>query len=294
MIKKSIVTIGTFDGVHKGHRFLINETLALAKKNNLRSIVISLEKPVKKVSGLLTTCDEKIDEIKTLGVDEIIIISVPSEILNYSSDKFFDDFLIDKLNISEIVCGCDFTLGKDRKGDVNWLKRKARDSNVKVNVVGYLKSSFKQVSSSYIRSLLLKGDVENAEKLLGRSYSFSGIPFKDRGIGKKLGFPTINLKVVGDKLLPNGVYISLISQKNCVYPSITNIGSRLTFNIGDRIIPETHILNFESVWEKTLTRVTLIKKIRNDKKFKNSEELKVKIKRDVIKALRFFKLGRLS
>jgi riboflavin kinase/FMN adenylyltransferase len=291
MNKKSVVTIGTFDGVHKGHRLLIDKTLSLAEKNKLKSIVISLEKPVKKVKGLLTTCNEKLEEIKALGVDEVVVINVPSEILTYTPDKFFDEFLLDGLNISEIVCGPDFAFGKDRKGNIDWLKKKAKNKNVKVNIVKYLNSS-KQISSSYIRTLLEKGDVKNATKLLGRPYSFSGIPFRDKGLGKKLGFPTVNLKVNSDKLIPKGVYISLITQKDRIYPSVTSIGTRLTFNRGGKIIPETHILNFDGIWKKALTKVILLKKIRNEKKFKNIQALKAQILKDIAKSSRFFRFGK--
>lgn len=292
MNKKSIVTIGTFDGVHKGHSLLIGKTVSLAGKSKLKSIVISLEKPVKKVKGLLTTCDEKLEEIKALGVDEIILINVPSEILTYTADKFFDEFLLNELNISEIVCGSDFAFGKDRKGDTGWLKKKAKNNNVKVSIVKYLKNSSKQISSSYIRTLLEKGDLKNAAKLLGRPYSFSGIPFKDKGFGKKLGFPTVNLKVNSDKLIPKGVYISIITQKDKIYPSVTSIGSRLTFNRGGKIVPETHILNFDGIWKKTLTKVILLKKIRDEKKFKNVQALKVQISKDIAKSSKFFKFGK--
>jgi riboflavin kinase/FMN adenylyltransferase len=292
MNKKSIVTIGTFDGVHKGHSLLIGKTVSLAGKSKLKSIVISLEKPVKKVKGLLTTCDEKLEEIKALGVDEIILINMPSEILTYTADKFFDDFLLNELNISEIVCGSDFAFGKDRKGDTDWLKKKAKNNNVKVSIVKYLKNSSKQISSSYIRTLLEKGDLKNAAKLLGRPYSFSGIPFKDKGFGKKLGFPTVNLKVNSDKLIPKGVYISIITQKDKIYPSVTSIGSRLTFNMGGKIVPETYILNFDGIWKKTLTKVILLKKIRDEKKFKNVQALKVQISKDIAKSSKFFKFGK--
>jgi riboflavin kinase/FMN adenylyltransferase len=292
MNKKSVVTIGTFDGVHKGHRFLIDKTVSLAGKNKLKSIVISIEKPVKKVKGLLTTCDEKLEEIKALGVDEIVLINVPSEILTYTADKFFDEILVDDLNTSEIVCGSNFAFGKDRKGDTDWLKKKAKNNNVKVNIVRYLKNSSKQISSSYIRTLLENGDLKNATKLLGRPYSFSGIPFKDKGFGKKLGFPTVNLKVNSDKLIPKGVYISIITQKDRIYPSVTSIGSRLTFNRGGKIVPETHILNFDGMWEKTLTKIILLKKIRDEKKFKNAQALKEQISKDIAKSSKFFKFDK--
>jgi riboflavin kinase/FMN adenylyltransferase len=235
MTKKSVVAIGTFDGMHKGHRLLISKTLSSAKKNNLRSVIIVLEKPVKKVRGLLTTYEEKIEEIKFLGADEIFAIGVPSEILSCGPEEFVDEFLHKMLNVSEIVCGIDFAFGKDRKGSIEWLKKKAKEKNMKMDIIEPLKNTSRKISSSYIRVLIEKGDVKNAARLLGRNYSFMGIPFKEKGEGKKLGFPTVNLRVSSDKLLPKGVYISLMSQGERMHPSLTNIGIRSTFDRGGEL-----------------------------------------------------------
>ncbi|GMO64925.1 MAG: bifunctional riboflavin kinase/FAD synthetase [Endomicrobiia bacterium] len=289
MNRKSVIAIGTFDGVHEGHRFLINKTLSIAKKNNLKSVIVTLERPLKKVIGLLTTCEEKVEEIKFYGVDEVFIVRVPSEILSYSPDKFFDDFLFKTLKISEIVCGSDFAFGENRKGNIEWLRKKTEGSNIRINIVEPLKYNSRPISSSYIRLLVEKGDIKNATKLLGRNYRFDGIPFRDKGIGKKLGFPTVNLCVNNDKLLPQGVYISLVSQGKVQYHAITNIGMRSTFNLEGGIIPETHIFYFKGTWKKLKTKITLLEKIRDEKKFLSIEALKTQISKDVSVALQFFK-----
>ncbi|MCL2485593.1 MAG: riboflavin biosynthesis protein RibF [Endomicrobia bacterium] len=305
MNKKSVITIGTFDGIHKGHRLLIERTLSDAKKDNLKSVAIVLERPFRNVSGLLSLYDEKIEELSLCGVDEIIIIPVPSDILSVEPDEFFDGFLVEILNAKKIVCGQDFAFGKNRKGNTDWLKNKAKTHGIKIDVIKPLKISSKQVSSSYIRMLIEKGDIKNVNKFLGRNYSFNGMPFKDRGIGKKLGFPTVNLKVDKSKLIPKGIFVSLISQGGKIYPSVTSIGTRPTFENGygqgdggidhslvntpvPLTIPETHILDFNGNWKKSKTKVTLIKKIRNEKKFKTAEELKKQISKDVSKAKKYF------
>jgi riboflavin kinase/FMN adenylyltransferase len=288
MTTKSVITIGTFDGLHKGHRLLINKTISAAKKNNFKSVIIVLKKPIRKVSGLLTTLEEKLDEIKTFGLDEVFVIDVPSEALGLSPEEFFDDFLRDRLNVSEIICGPNFAFGKNRQGDIKWLERKAKNSNVKISIVSPLKELSKKISSSHIRTLIKKGDVKNAKRLLGRNYSFEGMPFKEKGIGKKLKFPTVNLQVDADKLLPKGVFLSLMLQGKRMYPSITNIGARVTFNRGSNIVPETHILDFKGVWKKLQTKVIILKKVRSEKKFANAEDLKAQISKDVLVAARFF------
>ncbi|MCA6071375.1 MAG: riboflavin biosynthesis protein RibF [Endomicrobium sp.] len=288
MTTKSIITIGTFDGLHKGHRFLISKTLFGAKKNNFKSIVIVLEKPVRKVNGLLTTFEEKLEAIKSLGMDEIFVIEVPSEVLLCTPDEFFDEFLRDTLNVSEIICGSTFAFGKNREGDISWLERKAKNSNVKVNIIKPLKHASKKISSSQIRMLIEKGDLKKAEKLLGGKYYFTGMPFKENGMGKQLGCPTVNLQVDSGKLLPKGVFLSLVSQGERIYPSITNIGARVTFNRGNSIIPETHILDFQGVWKKSKTKVALLKKIRNEKNFATVELLKAQVFKDILMASKFF------
>jgi riboflavin kinase/FMN adenylyltransferase len=288
--KKSCVTIGTFDGVHKGHAALIDKTAENARLSGCTSIAVVLEKPVRSVNGIISTYEEKIELIKRRGIDEIFVIEVPSAVLSLNAGDFFDSFLIGVLNAGEIVCGKDFAFGKDRKGDVVWLKNKAKTNGVKITVAKPFKIASRIVSSSRIRDLIKKGDVKNANLLLGRNYSFCGAPFCDRGEGTKLGFPTVNLKVDSAKLLPCGVYVSVISRGKNLFPALTSIGTRPTFNAGSKVVPETHILDFSGKWGKTKSCVSLLKKIRDEKKFDSVESLKEEIKKDVKKAADFFGL----
>ncbi|MDR0401462.1 MAG: riboflavin biosynthesis protein RibF [Endomicrobium sp.] len=286
--KKSVVAIGTFDGVHKGHELVINKTLFIADNKNMKSTIVMIEKPIKKVSGVLMTYEEKIEKIKSYGVDEIFMVIVPSVVLSYDSDKFFDDFLIKIIRASEIVCGFDFAFGKGRCGDIKWLDKKRND--IKINTIKPLKHKSVVISSSYIRLLIKNGDMRSVKEMLGRNYSFNGVPFKDKGIGKKLGFPTVNLFVNCEKLLPRGVYISYISKcdNKIQYNAITNIGLRSTFGIDKKPVSETYILGFSGVWSDTNTKVTLLKKIRDEKKFLNVDMLIKQILNDALVASKFF------
>jgi riboflavin kinase/FMN adenylyltransferase len=290
MQKQSVITIGSFDGLHLGHKALIKTVLQSAKKSGLKSAVIVLEKPVRAVKGLLSLYDEKIEKLERCGLDVIAVLKVPSKILSVSPDKFFDEFLIKRLKIKELVCGQDFAFGKNRQGNLSWLKEKTKNCRVKLKVVKPLKINGVKASSSKIRALLAKGYVEKANKLLGRPYSFSGMPFRDRGIGKKLGFPTVNLKVSKDKILPLGIFSSVILKGQNVYPAVTNIGNRPTFKTENNVVAETHILNFKGKWGNSKTKVRLLKKIRNEKKFKSVKELKEQIAKDIKKAEDFFSL----
>ncbi|AKL98169.1 bifunctional riboflavin kinase/FAD synthetase [Endomicrobium proavitum] len=286
--KNSAVTIGTFDGVHKGHKLLIEKTLLAAKKNNYKSVVVALEKPVRRVSGVLSLGKEKIAELSKFPVDEIVVLKVPSEILLSEPEDFFNNFLIKFLNAKIILCGQDFAFGKNRKGSAAWLKKQP---NIKLEIINPLKISGKQISSSKIRALLERGDITGANKMLGRNYYFSGMPFKDRGLGAKLGFPTVNLKIDADKLLPKGVFVSLIEQNGKFFAAVTNIGLRPTFGKTDALICETHILNFSGIWKKSKTTVYLLKKLRSEKKFKNIAELKAQIAEDTLKAKKYFQIA---
>ncbi|MDR2191936.1 MAG: bifunctional riboflavin kinase/FAD synthetase [Endomicrobium sp.] len=283
-----VITIGSFDGLHVGHLLLIKTVLQRAKARGLKSAAIVLEKPVRAVKGLLSLYDEKIEKLERCGLDIIAAIGVPSEILSVSPDEFFDEFLVKQLKIKELVCGCDFAFGKNRQGDIAWLKKKTKNAGIKLTIVKPLKISGTKVSSSKIRALLTAGGLEKANKLLGRPYSFNGTPFRDRGIGEKIGFPTVNLKVSKDKILPLGVFASVISKGQKIYPAITNIGTRPTFKAGNAIVPETHILNFKGKWGKSKTKVRLLKKIRAEKKFQSVEELKKQISKDIKKAKKIF------
>jgi riboflavin kinase/FMN adenylyltransferase len=288
MKKQSVITIGAFDGLHLGHKLLIETVLQSAKKDGLKSVIVVLEKPFRLVKGLLSLYGEKIEKLKRCGVDAIAILRVPSKILSMTPDEFFDEFLIKQLKIKELVCGRDFAFGKNREGGICWLKEKTKKACVKLKVVNPLKIDGDTVSSSRIREALLKADVETAGKLLGRPYSFSGMPFRERGLGTKLGFPTVNLKVLKDKILPLGVFASVILKGREIYPAVTSIGTRPTFKIGNNVVPETHILKFKGRWGKSKTKVRLLKKIRAEKKFASAKELKEQIAKDVKKAEKFF------
>jgi riboflavin kinase/FMN adenylyltransferase len=287
-IKPSIITIGTFDGLHKGHQLLIKKTCDRAKENNFKSVVIIIQKPLKSLTQFLSLSDEKLELIKQFCPDEIIIISNPSKIFSLSPLQFLQNFLIKQLNAKEIICGKDFAFGKDRKGDVAWLKKNAPTLGIKTTVVGAFAVNNKTVSSTAIRDLIKKNNILKANDLLGRKYSFSGIPFKDNGLGKKIGFPTINLKIDKQKLLPAGVFISLAQSKDRLYPAITNIGFRPTVNTVLSPIVEVHLLNFSGIWKKTKTTVSLIKRLRSEKKFSSLDELRLQLEKDKKKAKGFF------
>ena len=189
--KSSVVTIGKFDGVHKGHQKLIKYTVNMAKKYNLLSVVMMIRK--KNVS--IYNMEENISFIKALGVNYIIVIDFLPEFYTMEAKEFFNR-LIEYYKMKRIVIGEDFAFGKDRVGDIDFLKRYALEKGVNVNIVNFLNHCGDKVSSSKIRDCLSSGEVDNVSKMLGRNYSMSGIIIHGNALGRKIGYPTANLRLV--------------------------------------------------------------------------------------------------
>ncbi|MBO7432056.1 MAG: bifunctional riboflavin kinase/FAD synthetase [Elusimicrobia bacterium] len=282
-MKKSVITIGTFDGVHKGHQAILNKVVEISKKENLKSIVLSFENPVKQVSGLITTTKEKLDILSYFGTDEILLLPVNKQILSLTADKFFEDILVRKLNVSYIVVGYDCTFGKDRQGNIKWLKQKIKNTNIKLTVINPVKVKNKIVSSSKVRDLITKGNIKDTNKMLNRLFSFTGKHVAGNKIGRTLGFPTINIKVDDTKLLPKGVFACMVSdKKNNMYCGVLNIGIRPTVDLKEhKLSVEIHLLNFSGVWKEKNPVIYIYDFIRKEKKFKNIELLKQAIKKDI-------------
>ncbi len=291
-MKKSVITIGTFDGVHKGHQVILNKVVEISKENNLKSIVLSFESPVKQVSGLITTTKEKLDVLSSFIVDEILLLPVNKQILSLTADKFFEDILVKNLNAKHIVVGYDCTFGKDRQGNIKWLKQKIKGTDIKLTVIKPVKINKKVVSSSKIRELLQKNDIVSVNKMLDRTFGFIGTHVSGNRIGRRLGFPTINLKVADDKLLPRGVFACSVTDKNFnTYYGVLNIGIRPTVKIKEHNLSvEVHLLNFSDVWKRKQVGVYINKFIRAEQKFKNIEMLKRTIRKDVLVARKFFQI----
>ncbi|MCX5778333.1 MAG: riboflavin biosynthesis protein RibF [Elusimicrobia bacterium] len=283
------VAIGTFDGLHRGHRSLLQSLQVIARRRHLRSVVVALERPVRAVPGVLATVEEKQELLTQFSLDEVIIVPVDDALIKQSAITFLNDFLSETLHARHIVVGRNFSFGHARHGTVDWLRDNGKDLGIQLSVVAPVCYHRAVISSSRIRTLLLRGQVSYANKLLGRLYSFEGMPERGRGVGRTLGFPTINLATAPGKIIPRGVYLCCASQGGLWLPGVINIGTRPTFNIAETIVPELHLLDFSGVWEDKPTRVYLMKHIRNEIRFKNKAELMNQLAADVLAARHFFR-----
>lgn len=292
ILKKSVITIGTFDGVHIAHQAILNKLVEISKKENLKSIVISFEIPVKQVSGLLTTTKEKLEVLSSFNIDEIILLPTNKKVTSITADSFFESVLVKQLKVKHIVVGYDCVFGKDRTGNIDWLKKKVKKYNVKLTVIKPIKINNQVVSSSKIRDLIQKNKITTANKMLGKYFEFSGKHVSGNQIGRTLGFPTINIKVDNSKILPKGVFAcSVVDKKSNLYYGVLNIGTRPTVDIKEHNLSiEIHLLNFSGVWKAKTPKIYIQKFIRNEQKFKNIEVLKQTIQKDVILAKKFFKI----
>ena len=282
-MKNSVITIGTFDGVHKGHQAILNKVVDIAKKNNLKSIVLSFENPVKQVSGLITTAEEKVNLLASFHVDEILLLPVTKKMLSTTAEDFFETVLVKQLKAKHIVVGYDCTFGKNRKGNVAWLKKNVKKYGIKLTVINPVKVKNKIVSSSKIRDCITGKNIKDANKMLNRLFSFTGKHINGNKIGRTLGFPTINIKVDDAKLLPKGVFTCLVrDKKNNMYCGVLNIGIRPTIDLKKHNLSvEIHLLNFHGVWREKNPVIYIYDFIRKEKKFKNIELLKKSIQKDI-------------
>ncbi len=282
MKKKSILTIGFFDGIHIGHRKLIEEVIFESKEKNLKSVLLTFDSPPQTVPGLLTTLGEKLEILSNFSLDEIEVIKFDKDFANTLPEDFFNNILINRFNVHKIIVGYDFAFGKDRSGNISLLKYLCRNNKVEVKIIKPVKISNKIVSSSVIREFLIEGNIEKVNEMLGRFHSLEGKITTGRRLGTKIGFPTANLKIAKDKLLPGGIFSGFVWLDKLLYKAVANIGFCPTiYSKKTKLKTEVHLIDFSgNIYGKNI-KFFFLKKIRNEKKFKNINELKNQIERDV-------------
>jgi riboflavin kinase/FMN adenylyltransferase len=293
----TIITVGSFDGVHVGHVKILSTLVNNAKAKNCRSIVLTFEPHPRKVISqnyslkLLTSLEEKKELIYKHGVDELLILPFTHEFSQMSSDDFFKNIIIDKIGIKEIILGYDHHFGKGRDGDESKVRQLGSLYNFEVTLVPEVKYDDLTVSSSVIRRELQHGKIKSAACYLNRFYSITGRVIEGDKRGRLLGFPTANIQISDDdKMVPaNGVYAVKVFTGNEEYSGVMNIGNRPTFQDSESIILEVHIFDFsENIYDKEI-KVEFVDRIRDEQKFNSKEELIEQINRDKAVALQILK-----
>ena len=276
----AVITIGIFDGVHKGHQAILKKAIKEAKIARLKSVVITFDPhPVKILSPgakipFLMSLEHRIRLIKKMGADDCLVMRFTKEFSKLSPKDFIKRVLINKLNLKALVTGGNFLFGFKEKGDIGMLKRLSRAYGFKFYSVAPLKIGGDFISSTMIRRLIEKGDLKSASKMLGRPVTILGTVVKGKRLGRKIGFPTANIDPHHESIPPSGVYSVNVALDKKFYRGILNISGR-------KII-EVHIFNFKKDIYGRDIEVIFKQKIRDEKKFNSLEGLKKQIQLDIL------------
>ncbi len=284
--KNCFVSVGVFDGVHLGHRKLLKQLIINARRNKTLSLVITFDKLpqnviLKKKEKLITSLNEKIKLLREIGVDGVLVLPFTKGFSRLSASEFINKY-IKCLSPKGVVVGKDFRFGRDGKNFNVLLKRTQLKFNCKVINIAHFTINKKKISSTKIRKLILKGAIENANSILGAPFTITGKVIKAKGIGKRLLFPTANIKVAKEKILPKGVFIVKVKIKDRLYFGIANIGRTPTITpLRKRKTPEVFIFNFTKKIYNQNIKVFLLKRIRSERKFDSLIKLKKAIQNDI-------------
>ncbi|ACY40105.1 bifunctional riboflavin kinase/FAD synthetase [Blattabacterium sp. (Blattella germanica) str. Bge] len=290
-----ILTIGIFDGVHMGHKKII-QNLILSAEKKYCPVLITFHPHPKEILNpgkkffYLNTISERIYNLKKIGIEHLIVHPFSINFSKLSTKKFLNKILHSQFRIKQIITGHDSHIGKNRDGSYEELKKLSHIYGFKLYQVEAYKLNKRIVSSTDIRKSLLLGNIQWANQALGYLYTLSGNVIKGKGIGKTIQFPTANLQIDSKKLIPkNGVYAVKINYLDNIYQGMLNIGFNPTIDQqNQKINVEVHIFNFfENIYGKKI-EISIIHMIREEKKFNTLQELKKQIEKDEINIKKFF------
>jgi len=283
----TVLTIGNYDGVHIGHQKILSMVLQKAQEIKGTSMVMTFDPhPVKVLAPerdikLLTTSEEKAKLIKAMGIDVLLFINFNKEFANMLPDDFINTVLVEKFQVREIIVGTNYAFGRHKKGTIELLRRRGEKYGFEVKAVRQVMVHGNVVSSSAIRSLLLKGAVYEASKYLGRAYSIEGSVIKGKGRGQNLlNIPTANITTPVEIAPKEGVYAVKVGLKGKIYDGVANIGKNPTFG-NQEVSYEVHLFNFSGNLLGQNLRVCFIDRIRGERTFPDIASLEKQIKQDM-------------
>ena len=288
-LKNAVVTIGTFDGVHQGHRQILNQLKEEARKINGETVIVTFHPHPRKVLKsdkpgiqLINTIEEKTELLSKEGIDHLVVVPFTQEFSTLTAKQYVEDFLVKKFHPHTVIIGYDHHFGQGREGNYRLLEEYEKNGAFKLKEIPEHILNASGVSSTRIRAAILNGKIEEANELLGYTFFFEGLVVEGDKLGRKLGYPTANLKIEEEeKLVPgNGVYaVEVQSQESGVLKGMMNIGVRPTLGGTKRVI-EVNIFDFnQDIYGKRL-RVYVKKRLRDEKKFNGLEELKQQLAKD--------------
>lgn len=276
---KIVLLLGFFDCLHEGHIKLIEEAKITQDIKHCKIALFTFENCDFSKDGEILLFDERIKKAKGLGIDEVIVANFDDKFKTTSPEDFFH-CLISSLNLEGIVCGFDYTFGKNAEGNPELLKKLCSKNNIGLNVVPKTESNGVKISTTLIKSLLSEGKIKKANALLGEEYSLSGKVVHGREVGRTIGFPTLNINVPKGKFrIKSGVYKTHAIIDGIKYEAITNYGARPTFGLNE-VLTETYLKGFDgNLYDKVIT-IVFDDYIRDIAKFYDIEELKKQLEKD--------------
>ncbi len=293
--EKTAITLGKFDGIHRGHQMLLKKIIS-QKANGLKSVMFTFSSHPQnllqhKKTELIYTLEEKRILLEKWGLDVLISYPFNKEVAAMRAYDFVKDVLVGQLDGKMIVVGQNFRFGHKREGDTDLLEKLSKEFDFELVIVDKIEYDGKRVSSSSIKELIAKGDLEYANHLLGNPYTIVGNVLHGRKIGRTIGFPTVNLITDEIKLLPlNGVYVSNTMINDKTYKGVTSIGQNPTVGLTKEKRIETYLFDFEGDLYDESIRVQILSRIRPEVKFENIDSLKEEIEKDIIKGKAYFNL----
>lgn len=284
----SVVTVGTFDGVHLAHAEIIREVVSRAKMREGRSVVVTFDPHPKQVVGpppgpveLLSTIGERVELIGMLGVDILLVLEFTYAFSRISPEDFYRTYIIDGTGVDEVIVGYDHMFGRDRTAGIDELLKMGKASGFSVFAVHPFTVEGETVSSTRIRQALAAGDVDRAAKFLGRPYSFSGTVVRGDGRGTTIGFPTANIRPQASKIVPaHGVYAVGVRVGNEQRYGMMNIGFRPTVSTVPAETREVHLFDFDRDIYGEQVAVSFLRRLRDEKKFDSLSDLVEQLGRD--------------
>lgn len=293
--KGCVLSIGNFDGVHTGHKKVIEKLALKGKAMNLPAMVMFFEpQPLEfflceNAPSRIMRLREKIIQFKQLPIDQLLVIKFNQFVANYEAEDFIIDFLVNKLNVKHLIVGDDFHFGKARCGNYAMLQEKGREFGFQVENTRSYYVDQHRVSSTLIRDALGSGDLSTAKHMLGRDYSICGRVAHGNKRGRTIGFPTANILMFRKNTPITGVFaVTMTGIDNKEIQGIANVGTRPTIESGNKVILETHLFDFNQDIYGQYVEVHFKQKIRDEIRFQSLDDLKTQIKKDIIIAKRGF------
>ena len=293
--RPSAVTVGVFDGVHRGHRHLVAALLEEARRASLAAVAITFNPHPRAVLrpgapiAYLTSLEERVELLQSLGLDAVGVLAFTSELAQLEPREFLG-LLVDELDMRLLLVGPDFAFGRNRAGTLEVSREIGEELGFRVEVASMLDEGGEKVGSTAVRQALARGDVNRVAQLLGRPFSLRGPVIEGDKRGRELGFPTANIAIGLDHALPAyGIYVTRAYVRETAYEACTSIGVRPTFEGDEKPTVEAFILDFDGDVYGEELRIDLLERLRGEERFDSTDELVAQMHKDIEQTRRYFR-----